>query len=213
MRLFTLPLGALVLALAFCGASLFVSNRPHVIPERESFALFPMNVGKWHGTRDEYSRQIIEALKLHDYLLANYQGPEVQDRVNLYIAYYQTQSMGSAAHSPRTCIPGDGWEIESLTRSTIPMGASSLTVNRAVIAKGQVRQLVYYWFDQRGRVLASEYRVKWYLFVDGLTKRRTDGALIRLVSPVEGRDIAGADKRLQQYLVDLHPRLGAFLPR
>jgi EpsI family protein len=88
-----------------------------------------------------------------------------------------------------------------------------LTVNRAIIAKGSVKQLVYYWFEQRGRILASEYDVKWYLFVDGLFKRRSDGALLRVITPIEGRNVHAADTRLAQFVSDSYPRLRAFLPR
>lgn len=213
MRLFSPPLLSLLLVLAFCAGSFFIDTRPFVIPDRMPFSLFSMQFGPWRGQRDRYSQEIIDSLKLHDYLLANYEGPRSADRVNLYIAYYQTQSLGSAAHSPRTCIPGDGWEIESLTRTTFETNGTPLTVNRAIIGKGQVKQLVYYWFEQRGRNLASEYDVKWYLFVDALLERRSDGALLRIITPIDGRDVQAADTRLIQFVRDSYPRLRAFLPR
>ena len=65
--------------------------------------------------------------------------------------------------------------------SDITVQGSPLAVNRVQIAKGDHRQLVYYWFQQRGRVVTNEYLVKWYLLWDALTKNRTDGALVRLV--------------------------------
>jgi EpsI family protein len=213
MRVVSPPLVALLLVLAFGAASLLIAARPFIVPEREPFSLFAMQLGSWRGQRDRYSQEIIESLRLHDYLLANYQGAASADQVNLYIAYYQTQSLGSAAHSPRTCIPGGGWEIESLSRTTFEASGTPLSVNRAVIGKGQVKQLVYYWFEQRGRRLASEYDVKWYLFVDGLLKRRSDGALVRVITPIEGRDVQAADSRLVQFVRDFYPRLAAFLPR
>jgi EpsI family protein len=172
-----------------------------------------MQIDTWKGSRDEYSREIIAALRLKDYLLANYSGPAPADRINLYIAYYETQSLGSAAHSPRVCIPGDGWEIESLTRQTVRVGNQSIAVNRAIIAKGLLRQIVYYWFEQRGRILAGEYQVKWFLFVDGLTKNRSDGSLVRVITPIEGRDVAAADARLAAFVAAAYPRFAAFVPR
>lgn len=213
MRPISPPLVSLLLVLAFSAASFLVATRPYVIPEREPFSLFSMQFGHWRGQRDRYSQEIIDSLRLHDYLLVNFRGSSSADRINLYIAYYQTQSLGSAAHSPRTCIPGDGWEIESLTQKTIEANGAQLILNRAIISKGQVKQLVYYWFEQRGRKLASEYDVKWYLFLDALLKRRSDGALLRVITPIENRDVQAADARLVRFVDDSYARLRPFLPR
>jgi EpsI family protein len=212
-RLFSPAIVSLLLVLAFTGGAFFITARPHIIPEREPFSLLSMQFGPWQGQRDRYSQDVIDSLKLHDYLLANYQDLSSAERINLYIAYYQTQTLGSAAHSPRTCIPGDGWELESLAQKTFEASGVRLTVNRAIIGKGQVKQLVYYWFEQRGRILASEYDVKWYLLVDGFLKRRSDGALLRVITPIDNRDVQVAEARLIRFVGDSYPRLRAFLPR
>ena len=84
-------------------------------------------------------------------------------------------------------LPAGGWQIKSLTQRSLPeirAGRDALRVNRALIELGNQRQLVYYWFQQRGRVITNEYQVKWYLFWDALTRNRTDGALVRLIVPV-----------------------------
>src|SRR5512143_2498909 len=103
---------AIPVVLLFCAASILFSYRPSVVQARESFSLFPMRIGSWTGEGGEYSAQIVEALKFEDYLLANYTQSGDPKQVNFYVAYYRAQGLGSAAHSPRTCIPGDGWEIE-----------------------------------------------------------------------------------------------------
>ncbi len=121
---------------------------------------------------------------------------------------------GGSAHSPRTCIPGDGWAVSSLAVTTVPAGRETLQVNRAVIERAGQRQLVYYWFDERGRDLTDELQVKWYILRDGIVRNRSDGALVRLVTaiqPSEGE--AGADRRLAEFLGAVQPRLPAFLPR
>ena len=93
------------------------------------------------------------------------------------------------------------------------MGLSGLRVNRLLISKGEYSQLVYYWFDQRGRVMTNEYLAKWYLFQDSLTMARSDGALVRLVTPIApGGDEATADARLQAFLRDFYPELPRFIP-
>jgi EpsI family protein len=88
-----------------------------------------------------------------------------------------------------------------------------MNVNRVIIAKGESRQLVYYWFQQRGRLIASEYLVKWYLLLDALTKHRTDGAMVRLVTPIDDATDSGkADATLISLMNDLTPQLGGYIP-
>jgi EpsI family protein len=95
----------------------------------------------------------------------------------------------------------------------VQVGAAQLRVNRAVIELGTQRQLVYYWFQQRGRVITNEYLVKWYLFWDSLTRQRSDGALVRLVTPVlPGDTIEAADARLTRFAQDAAPRLERHIP-
>jgi EpsI family protein len=137
--------------------------------------------------------------------------------VNFYVAYYASQRKGVAIHSPRTCIPGGGWSISKLGHLTVKdvnsANGDPLHVNRAIISKGEDRQLVYYWFEQRGRNLTNEYLVKWYIFWDALTRNRTDGALVRLVTPmVRTESEAAADQRLQTLLRGLYPRIAKYLP-
>jgi len=159
--------------------------------ERKDFGQFPMAVGQWNGTPGRLESFYLDVLKVSDYLIADFVGPDKR-LVNFYAAYYVSQRKGESAHSPRSCIPGGGWEIASLTERDIqaaPGGGRPLRVNRALIQKGEEKQLVYYWFQQRGRMLTNEYMVKWYLFWDALTRNRTDGALVRLITPVGRRAI------------------------
>jgi EpsI family protein len=131
------------------------------------------------------------------------------------VAYYESQRAGSSIHSPRSCIPGGGWKISGLTQENVgaKLGFSGLELNRLIISQGDYSQLVYYWFAQRGRVITNEYLAKWYLFQDGLTMQRSDGALVRLVTPVPpGTDIAEADARLQAFLREFYPILSDYLP-
>jgi EpsI family protein len=119
-------------------------------------------------------------------------------------------------HSPRACLPGGGWEIEEFDQYRIDdVGAfgEGINVNRSVISMGDSRQLVYYWFQQRGRNITNEYLVKWFIFWDAITMNRTDGALVRLVTPVPpGADIEDYDRRLQDFLRMVDPQLSYFLP-
>ena len=139
------------------------------------------------------------------------------DPIELYIAYYDSQRKGASVHSPRACLPGGGWTIESFREKVIadvgPDGAP-VKVNRVLITLGDSKQLVYYWFQQRGRNITNEYMVKWYIFWDSLTKNRTDGALVRLVTPVPASgDIAEADERMKEFVRQIDPMLAYYIPR
>ena len=193
-----------------------LNDRVEVVPERDPFARFPLLQGEWMGQESAIEAPVLDALKLSDYIKADYRRGSHELPVNFYIAYYESQRKGSSIHSPRSCIPGGGWVIASLTQ--LPMdsvsGAEDLTVNRLVIQKENVRQLVYYWFDQRGRVITNEYLAKWYLFWDSLTQHRTDGALVRLTTPVpENTDINDADQRLRDFIKDFYPLLPDYIPQ
>jgi EpsI family protein len=135
--------------------------------------------------------------------------------VNFYAAYYQTQDSSRAVHSPHDCIPGGGWEIQKLEQRQFPAtGANgSFPMNRAVIQMGSSRQIVYYWFQERGRHLTNEYVVRWYLFWDALTRHRTDGALVRFVAQVPtGADEAGVDAGMMSLAARIVPTLPRYIP-
>jgi exosortase D (VPLPA-CTERM-specific) len=204
------PLVASVLALATSVAVVAsIEKREEIIPPRALFPEFPMQLGSWHGEQGVMEESVINTLGLSDYILANYSSSDKSQAVNFYVAYYESQRKGVSPHSPRVCIPGGGWQIAEITRTQI----GDLPINRIVIKKEDNTQLVYYWFQQRGRQFANEYLMKWYLFKDALLLNRTDGALVRvttMVSPSEG--IANADNRLKGFAQQLAPVLPKFIP-
>lgn len=213
----SIPLSAVTggVLLAIIGACLALQpTRDQERPARESFAAFPMTLpGGWQGRPDRLEPDIVAWLAVDDYLLADYTRA-VGPPVNLYSAYYATQSGGGSAHSPRTCIPGDGWAISSIAETALPLERGAFTVNRAVIERGGQRQLVYYWFDQRGRKLTNELQVKWYILRDGIVRNRSDGALVRLVTPIlPSEKDAAADARLADFLAVAQPPMSAYLPQ
>jgi exosortase D (VPLPA-CTERM-specific) len=207
-----------VLLLIFFGGvvSEAVKDRVDIIPQRNVFLNFPTQLGSWRGRNEYLTDYFLNELKLTDYVIINYFQPETQSSVNFYSAYYQSQRKGAVVHSPRSCIPGDGWQITSFEQRSfqdMQLDGEPLQVDRAVISKGDNKQLVYFWFAQRGRIITNEYLVKWYLFYDAITLNRTDGALIRLVTNInKNEDVALADNRLQSFLRDLLPELPAYLP-
>jgi EpsI family protein len=192
-----------------------LGQRQEIIPARETFATFPVSIGSWTGHRDRIEDIYLDVLKLDDYVLTNYTSG-VNDVVNLYVAYYATQRSGESAHSPRSCIPGGGWQIkgfEKRTQQDILINGAPLQTNRLLIQKGDDRQLVYYWFQQRGRDVTNEYLVKWFIFWDALTKNRTDGALVRLTTPLRpGEDAGEGDRRLIDLARKAVPLLKSYVP-
>ena len=133
--------------------------------------------------------------------------------VNLYVAYYASQRKGESPHSPIVCIPGGGWAITSLQQINYPDRGEIRPLNRVIIEKGRAKELVYYWFDERGRKIANEYWAKLYLLTDAIVKNRTDGALVRLTTQVlPGETEADADQRLQAFMQQAVPTLSNFLP-
>ena len=199
-------------------------GRAAPVPERLMLDRFPLELpGGFSGRAHALDREIVATLAVDDYLLADFKRAG-EPAVNLYVAYYASQGGGQSTHSPRTCLPGDGWRIAELTQAQVGASRTSRTidkyaalpalmVNRAVIQKESSRQLVYYWFQQRGRNLTDELEVKWYILRDGLLLGRSDGALVRLVTAVApGESTATADARLQALLAQVQKELPAHVP-
>lgn len=193
-----------------------IQGREDFIPNRQAFLNFPLSLGEWQGRHEYLTKNYLDALKLTDYTIINYAKTDTRESINFYSAYYQSQRKGASIHSPKSCIPGDGWQITQFGRielNNAVLNAKPFYVNRAIIEKGDSRQLVYYWFNQRGRNLTNEFMLKWYLFYDAIVMNRTDGALVRLVTNLgKFEDPAGADVRLQEFMQDLIPQLPAYLP-
>ncbi|MGO9852361.1 MAG: VPLPA-CTERM-specific exosortase XrtD [Steroidobacteraceae bacterium] len=201
-------------------------QRVEVRPGRPDFTGFPMQIGAWRGQRQALEAVYLDTLKVDDYLLADFAragvdaGPggaaAAAAPVNLYVAYYASQRTGEAAHSPRSCLPGAGWRILDLRQhevSGVRGNGAALRVNRVLVQHGPDRELVYYWFQERGRDITSEYLVKWYLLEDALLRNRTDGALVRLVTPLpENEPQAAADARLARFTASVLPALRGYLP-
>lgn len=211
-KVYLWTMGIIVLAAVF---SLLVAKRVEIPPQREVLSSYPMQLGQWQGKRIALEQIYLDQLKLDDYLLSDYVDGN-RNWVNLYVAYYGSQRKGHSIHSPRACLPGGGWEIKSLTQKNldeIVVNGMPLAVNRTVIQMGDNKQLVYYWFKQRDRIITNEYMVKWYLFWDALTRNRTDGALVRVTTPVRpDENIEDADSRLISFVKLANAPLKSFVP-
>ena len=195
---------------------LALPEQVEIEPERKQYAEFPLELDGWQGKTGYLESDIIEVLKLTDYLMSDYRNTDDGSSVNFYTAYYASQKKGSSAHSPRSCIPGGGWRITSLQDhvvSNATIDGVPFVVNRLVIEKDETKQLVYYWFQQRGRLVTNEYMMKWWLFWDSMNQHRTDGALMRLTTVLRpGQDISIADKRLEDFSRKIAPLIPQYVP-
>jgi exosortase D (VPLPA-CTERM-specific) len=185
------------------------------IPASKPFSQFPLTVSTWEGNRQYMEQKFITELDLSDYTMIDFKSGDGK-HVDFYVAYYESQRKGESIHSPETCLPAGGWVFRQAGTVTVPLSqvAKSMTVNRAFIEKSGQRQLSYFWFPARGRILTNLWELKFYTFWDSLTRQRTDGALVRLITPVlQGEQVEDAERRLQEFTKQIVPVLDGFIPK
>jgi len=201
-----------LLLLGSLAASGGIDFRQKVVPTR-AFSEFPLELSGWKGNRTRMEQAYLDTLKLDDYSMVDYRDAGGKT-VGFYAAFYGSQTKGESIHSPESCLPGTGWEFRESGAVALPMGAAgTMQVNRAYMQKGGTKELTYYWFPQRGRVLTSLFQLKLYNFWDALTRHRTDGALVRLITPIyDSEQVGDADRRLQGFTRGLVPELAKFIP-
>jgi len=194
-----------------CIVEIVVPERPAVIPKHPPMATFPLSLNQWHGSAQSLGEDVIASSAMDDYFLATYSA-DAGVPVSLYISYYDSQRDRRVVHSPAVCLPGSGWHF--VDSSVAQPSGTEFRVNRIVIANGEHRALVYYWFDQRGRFVTNEWLVKWYLFHDALLSRKTYGAMVRVMTPMLADESPEhAQVRLDDFLRAARPDLLTFIPR
>ncbi len=137
-------------------------------------------------------------------------GPAGQAPIGLFIGYFPTQRTGQAIHSPQNCLPGAGWVFNgsSITELRDNSGRQ-YRVGDYLISNGKQQDEVFYWYQEHGRSIASDYTAKWYTLVDSIRYHRTDAALIRIITPVMPGE---SRSQTQQRLVSFGNRLVSALP-
>jgi exosortase D (VPLPA-CTERM-specific) len=196
----------------------------HLLPEREApritrepLAMLPETLGDWSLSATQMLDTRIErALRADDYIGAVFQHAGGGPSAEIFIAWYVDQTSGGI-HSPEVCLPGGGWEMAQLTRTDagrIVGQPGSLPINRAVIQKGEERLLVYYWFEQYGGRTASDLVAKFEVLKNAALYGRTDGALVRVLTPIaRGETERMAEARLQSLVAPLVGEIHRFVPR
>jgi EpsI family protein len=216
----------LAVALAFIALNFYAYHyfaTEVVIPPRSEFSSFPDALRGWTCIEREMMTPEIRAnLGASDYLLCTFENAELDEEVNVYIGYHETQVRKAGGgggensiHPPEHCIPGSGWDIIDLrvVEMDLPgLPGSPGTAKRAVIAHGDARQLTYFWYQSRGRVLARNHEVILYRMLDRATRHRTDGALMRFTVPIHDGDVETAESAFRDLAGKIAPHVGSYVP-
>jgi EpsI family protein len=207
-----------VLSAWFLSATLYLdyARRPEVVPAHAPVSALPLQIGGWQGRDDKVKAEILTVLGVDEYVNRYYALGHNQT-VALYIGYYQSQRQDDSIHSPLNCLPGAGWQPLRASRVdvAIPGRQAPIHINQVLIEKGIDRQLVGYWYQSHGRVVASEYTSKFWLVWDAMRLNRSDAALVRVIAPLQGEALSGlqdADAQLTRFIQDMFPTLDRHLP-
>ncbi|MDQ1729683.1 MAG: hypothetical protein QOD33_1808 [Pyrinomonadaceae bacterium] len=176
---------------------------------RRQLQEFPKQIGSWEqtGGDQQFSQETMAVLRASDYLLRNYRGADGRV-VNFYVGYYASQRDGATYHSPLNCLPGSGWVMSEPAKITItPPGRAPFVANRYLIQNGDHKELLIYWYQGRGRAVASEYWGKIYTVVDSVRLRRSDGAMVRVTTPV-----GSSEPEALQAAADVAAKVSTILP-
>jgi len=193
--------------------SFFIPDLLAPVPLRQPFASFPLQLGSWTGHFESLDSDTLSRLGADDYLLADYLKHD-SPPVNLYTLYYpkQDSSSNQAIHTPAGCIPGSGWTINENATRLITLNDKAITVNRLIISKDKVRQVVYYWYETDGHITLNPYITRLLTIKAAFTQRHTNGAMIRVMTMMSsGEPERDADRRLVDFLQNSLDTLDGFM--
>ena len=208
------PFGHVIIVLLFGGVFInWFENRGEAAVHRESLSELPSTLGEWKqkGSGIKFSAETESVLKTSDYVMREYvSGGRL---ANIYVGYYASQKTGATYHSPQNCLPGSGWEMRKPETVTIKtQSGKEFEANRYIIENGKYKEVMIYWYQGRGRTQASEYYDKIYTVIDSVTKRRSDGSLVRVMTSV-GNSEEDATKAAIELSAEVSDRLSAYVPQ
>jgi len=203
-----------VALLAGTGLLLFARGNRDLIPVSEPLSLVPQTIDGWSGRDLTIDQAALDVLGPGDFLSRVYGREGQAEPIGLFIGYFPTQRTGVTIHSPKNCLPGAGWVFESSKYVNLTDADSKVhRVGEYIIGDGEVRQFVIYWYQAHGRSVANEYMAKIYLVTDAMRMNRTDGALVRVITPIGPKeDTATAAARAEAFAAQLAPMLPRFIP-
>jgi EpsI family protein len=203
-------------ALLLAGTLLLLQARGNtdLIPASEPLPQFPREIAGWTGSDMPIDQETLDVLGAGDFLSRVYTHEGQPLPIGLFIGYFPTQRTGATIHSPKNCLPGSGWVFDSSQYVDLKdANGNAHRVGEYIISNGEMRQFVIYWYQAHGRSVANEYMAKVYLVTDAMRLNRTDGALIRVISPIGPReDTSAARARAESLTAQLAPMLSRFIP-
>lgn len=190
-------------------------SRKEMIPPNRPLSQVPHQFGAWTLHQEGVVEQEVQdVLKADELLTRSYANSEQQAAAHLFVAYFRSQRTGQTPHSPKNCLPGSGWvpSVSDVIHINIPGRPDAIEVNRYVVGKGDQKSLVLYWYQSRDRVVASEYKAKFFVLADAMRYNRTDTALVRVVMPVMDNDVERSQKSLVDFVQSLYAPLRQHFP-
>lgn len=194
---------------------LYAVSRREAVPLARPLAEFPLDFGAWRTVQEGVvEKETMDVLKADDVLTRVYYDTVGHRGASLFVAYFRSQRTGQMPHSPKNCLPGSGWtpSESDIIPLRVPGLAAPIEVNRYVVAKGEDKSVVLYWYQSRDRVIASEYRARFYMIADAIRHNRTDTALVRVVVPVSSAGVETAAKTAQDFVIAFFLTLRGYLP-
>ena len=185
------------------------------VPLNLPLRAFPTMVKDWKLLQEGIvEKEIMDVLRADDVLTRVYARPSADRAANLFVAYFKSQRTGQAPHSPKNCLPGAGWvpSASGMITVSIPGESKPITINRYLVAKGDEKSVVLYWYQTHNRVIASEYMAKLYLVADAIRYNRTDTAMIRVVVPVFDNQETPATEAAVEFVQSFFTTLRQYLP-
>ena len=204
----------IVALLAGTALLLYARGNSDFIPVSEPLSQMPRTIAGWWGNDVPIDQETLDVLGAGDFLSRVYIHGGEEQPIGLFIGYFPTQRTGVTIHSPKNCLPGSGWSFES--EQYVNLNDANGKVHRVgeyIIADGENRQFVIYWYQAHGRSIANEYLAKIYLVADAIRLNRTDGALVRVTMPIDGNEgMPAARARAEAFTAQLMPMLPRFIP-
>ena len=207
----------LIIILALFGLTYFlmqVTGTAKTVPIKKSLSLFPKQIGEWSFVDShKLSDATIKMLGVDDYIDYNYVSKDGM-KINFYASFFSSVGTTGGYHSPRNCLPGGGWGIADLSTLKLRLHSPKkpATINSMITRKGPDRQIILYWFQNRGRIINSEYWDKIYTVLDAIFKQRRDGSFIRIIAPTTKDNIKNTEDALKKFAEEAMVILEDYLP-
>ena len=189
------------------------------VPPTPPLSLMPSTIGGWTAQDYPLDSETLAVLGDGRFLNRVYSnvgpaGKPVEASVSLFIGYFPTQRSGQSIHSPQNCLPGSGWSFLSSQVVNLPTAdGKPYPVGEYLIGNAGEKQVVLYWYLAHGRSVASDYLAKAYMMLDAVRYNRTDGALVRIVTPVGPNEpLDSAQQRAIHFANQVTPLLPRFIP-